>query len=226
MIKQLKLLNILLVEDEQIIQKSLKESFEYFFKKVFVASNGLEALEIYNNNKIHAIFTDYEMPLINGYELVKEIRSFNSKIPITIISNHNDSEKLHKCIPLGLSGYVFKPLKYELLKKYLEEFSLELNEKKLFIYPISETHQINLIEQIIIENNKKHHLTKLEINFLEILLQLDGRIATFEYLYTELEIFDVSQASLKNLVYRIKTKYNFTYIKNLKNVGYALVKDV
>ena len=57
-------------------------------------------------------------------------------------------------------------------------------------------------------------------------MQLDGRIATFEYLYTELEIFDVSQASLKNLVYRIKTKYNFTYIKNLKNVGYALVKDV
>lgn len=101
MYKNLKSLNILLVEDESEIQQHYKEVLGYFFHKVYTASNGIEALKIYEKENISIIFTDYEMPLMDGYELTLAIREKNKKIPITILSNHDDKEKLLKCIPLG-----------------------------------------------------------------------------------------------------------------------------
>ena len=120
MLKDLKSLNALLVEDEIEIQQTFHETLKYFFNDVYVLNNGLEALNFMKStNDVNVVFTDYEMPYMNGYELVKEIREFNKKIPITIISNHDDKEKLQKCMPLGLYGYLFKPLQYDKLKSYL-----------------------------------------------------------------------------------------------------------
>jgi CheY-like chemotaxis protein len=48
---------------------------------VHIASNGEEALDIYKKENISAIFTDFEMPVMDGYSLVKTIRETNKEIP-------------------------------------------------------------------------------------------------------------------------------------------------
>ena len=70
----LKSLNLLLVEDDNELRNSIKETLSIFFKNVFVAQNGLEALDIYTEKSVNLIITDYVMPTMNGYELCKKIR--------------------------------------------------------------------------------------------------------------------------------------------------------
>lgn len=226
MTKYLKSLNVLLVEDEIEIQQSLKESLEYFFQNVFVASDGVEALQVFRQNIIHTIFTDYEMPNMNGYELVKEIRQFNKKILITIISNHDEKEKLRKCIPLKLSGYLFKPVKYIELKNYISSLANEFIENGLLEYKFSKTHSINIFTYELIENNNIHKLTKLEGMFLIYLIELEEKVASFNNLDEYLYEFEPTHSTYKNLVYRLKKKYNMPYIKSVKDIGYVLVTDV
>ena len=225
MVKYLKSLNVLLVEDEIEIQQSLKESLGYFFQNVFVASDGVEALQILKENNIHTIFTDYEMPNMNGYQLVKEIRTYNKKIPLTIISNHDEKEKLQQCIPLKLAGYLFKPVKYIELKNYMESLANEFIENRLLEYKFSHTYSINIFTYELIENNKIHKLTKLEGMFLIYLIELEEKVATFNTLDEYLYEFEPTHSTYKNLVYRLKKKYNLPYIKSVKDVGYLLIVD-
>jgi DNA-binding response OmpR family regulator len=61
--------------------------------------------------------------------------------------------------------------------------------------------------------------------FLTYLIELDGKVATFNNLEEFLYEFTPTKTTFKNLVYRIKTKYNLPYIKNVKDIGYVLVTN-
>ena len=70
----LKTLSILYAEDDLVIQESISRILKIFFKEVFVANDGNEALEIYQNNKINVLMLDYVMPNLDGYQTTKIIR--------------------------------------------------------------------------------------------------------------------------------------------------------
>lgn len=218
-------MDILLVEDEVQMQQHLKDTFEYFFGHVHVANDGLEALKILKSQRVDALFTDYEMPNFSGYELIKEIRTNNKKIPITIISDHDEKDILLSCISLGLSGYLLKPLKYEVLKKFLENFAHELEKNGTLKHRFSTQHCLNIATNTLKNNTTLHVLTKMEIRFLQLMISNIGEIVSFEKMDDTLFEFEVSHNSIKNLIYRLKKKYDFNYIKNVKNVGYILVQD-
>jgi DNA-binding response OmpR family regulator len=216
---------ILLVEDELDIQQYFKETLEFFFHEVYCVSNGEDALEIYHENSIDAIFTDYAMPIMDGYELVKEIRKLNKDIPITIISNYDDRIRLQKCMTLNLSGYLFKPLDYNDIKSFLEKFSKELLEKTNKNIFISENCNLNTLNYKLTINDNNYNLTKLEIEFFKLMITRPNTVVHYEEIYNALYQFDINIISLKNLVYRLKTKYKFDRIKNVISVGYILVVD-
>ena len=69
-----KSLSILYAEDDLVIRESISRILNMFFKNVFVASNGNEALELYQNNKIDVLMLDYVMPNLDGYQTAKIIR--------------------------------------------------------------------------------------------------------------------------------------------------------
>ena len=203
----------------------MQESLRYFFANVYTASDGVEALNILKSKRIDTIFSDYEMPNMNGYEMIKEIRSFDTKIPITIFSNHDDKEKLQKCIPLGLSGYLFKPLRFEDFKNYMTELEKKFKDSGMFQYRFGESHIFDIQNFILIEGKKSYQLTKLEWEFLKFLADLNGKVATFELIFDNLEEFEPTASSIADLVYRIKKKYDFSYIKNIKDIGYIVVTN-
>ena len=100
----LKRLTILLVEDDEELRDGLSQTLSIFFYKVIIAKNGIEAMEILVQNKIDMIITDYVMPLMDGEEFSRQIRINDHKIPISIISNYSEKEKLMKLIDLELTG--------------------------------------------------------------------------------------------------------------------------
>jgi len=104
--------NVLYVEDDEKSRVELKALLELFFKKVFIANNGKDALEIYNTNldDIDIIFTDIYMPVFSGFELIKEIRSINPLEYIIVITAHQDINTYKQSLELGINDILIKPI--------------------------------------------------------------------------------------------------------------------
>lgn len=85
-------ISVLLVEDDVNILNALYVAMKPLFKEVFTATNGEEALSIYNNNHIDVVITDMNMPKVNGAELIDTIRSQDISVPIVITTGYQGFE--------------------------------------------------------------------------------------------------------------------------------------
>ena len=101
---------VLIVDDENInravINEALKDSFE-----VFEASNGKEALEILNKeHDIDVLITDIQMPVMNGEELIKKVRSNKQWQHVVVIANtqFGDSTLEERLLAMGANDFVYK----------------------------------------------------------------------------------------------------------------------
>ncbi|MDB2562410.1 response regulator transcription factor [Sulfurimonas sp.] len=223
MIDFLQTRSVLIVEDEQDILEAFKQTFESFFGTVYTAKDGVDALDIFEKNSIDAIFSDYSMPNMDGYELAKQIRQIDQNIPITIISNFKDSDKLQKCIPLKLSGYLFKPLTYSELHAYLVELNDAMLSSQKIEYTFSDKHTLSLSTHTISVNGEFHSLTKMEYRFLKYMIENTDTLISNEKIHELLRDFDPNDRTVRNLVYRLKSKYHIQNIRNIKDSGYLLV---
>ncbi|RLA84050.1 MAG: hypothetical protein DRG78_02510 [Epsilonproteobacteria bacterium] len=114
---------ILYVEDEKELQDILSSLFNGLFKKLIVASNGQEGLDMFTQNQaeIDLIITDINMPKMNGLDMCKNIRKVDSSIPIIITTAYNDNDFLHQAIDLGVDKFISKPINMEHLFKTIKE---------------------------------------------------------------------------------------------------------
>lgn len=88
-------LTLLFAEDEAMLRESMKGTLEKLFKRVFIASNGQEAYELYKHNEIDIVITDINMPIMSGSELIKQIQEYSEYEPmIIVLSAHNESRLL------------------------------------------------------------------------------------------------------------------------------------
>jgi PAS domain S-box-containing protein len=128
MINQIK---ILYVEDEISIQQFMK----IIFKKnsvdnVVFALNGKEALELYKNNSFDLVITDMIMPIMDGFELIEEIKKINSEQVFMMVTGLDSKEDLIRAIELRVNYFIEKPVKPKKFKQVLEEATILVNQKK------------------------------------------------------------------------------------------------
>ncbi|MEA3384625.1 MAG: response regulator [Campylobacterota bacterium] len=133
---------ILYVEDDCVIAESFSNITKSIFKKLHVAENGKDGLELYKKYKddIDIIITDLNMPILGGIDMIKQIRDDNYDIPIVITSAFNDKSTLNTVINLGVDGFVHKPLIFQELIKVLEKllkpifYKKELQQKDALLF--------------------------------------------------------------------------------------------
>ena len=109
-LERLKTLKILYAEDEEGIRDNIAASLRYYAKEVIEAENGKIALELYKSEHPDIVITDILMPVMNGVDLVREIRKTDEMTPLVIISAHTDREYLLKVVDLHLEQYIIKPV--------------------------------------------------------------------------------------------------------------------
>lgn len=100
-------MKILIVDDEKLIRDVIKEYCYNEDYEVLLASNGEEALEIINKEKVDLIILDIMMPKLDGFSLCKQIKGKN--IPIIILSARTDEFDKLLGFELGIDDYVTKP---------------------------------------------------------------------------------------------------------------------
>lgn len=101
--------NILFVDDDKIIISILKSRYKNKGYNVFTATDGTEALEVLDNNKIDLVVTDFYMKLMNGDELIKNIRQRDKEVPIIVLSSQKNEEYIKRTLDLGADDYILKP---------------------------------------------------------------------------------------------------------------------
>ena len=106
-----KKLNVLCVEDDEKSRIELQGLLELFFKNVYMAQNGQEALELYTTHldSIDLIFTDIYMPLLSGFDLIKEIKAINPLEYIVMVSTYQDLNTYKTALELGINDILLKP---------------------------------------------------------------------------------------------------------------------
>lgn len=124
---------IMIVEDEPPIARYLCRLFEQFkgeYEVAAVGSNGQEGLELFISHQPDIVITDVRMPMMNGLQLIKRIKSLDSKVQFLIISDYQDFEYARDGLHLGVHNYLIKPVTSEQLSENLLQLKKIIDEER------------------------------------------------------------------------------------------------
>jgi len=125
---------VLLVEDNEINQEIALESIQLTRATVEVASNGKEAVEMvqgHPQNYFDLVLMDIQMPVMDGYEAVKLIRSDKVYIDLPIIAMTANAFKsdIQKCLAVGMNSHIAKPFDLDNLHHLLQKWIIKGGSK-------------------------------------------------------------------------------------------------
>ncbi len=130
----LKNVTILYAEDEKDLREVTHQILKGFTKKQYVAENGQEGLELFKKyeNEIDLIITDVNMPILNGLDMIKEIKKINLNIPIIVATAFSNKEYLLEAIDIGVDKYVLKPIDIAKLLQVMSQSLIYHELKELY----------------------------------------------------------------------------------------------
>lgn len=108
---------ILIVDDSESIRKLVQFNLSKADYNVLVANNGQEALSYFNGDRIDLLITDLHMPVMNGLELIKEVRKIEhyKHIPILFLTTETQISLKKEAKDAGATGWIVKPFEFEKL---------------------------------------------------------------------------------------------------------------
>ncbi|WP_428332123.1 response regulator [Novosphingobium sp.] len=120
-------MNVLIVDDSDMMRRVLKLAFAQNMEEsayhITEARNGAEAWEtILRDTTIGLIFVDWNMPVLNGFDLVKKIRARGMQTPIIMVSSVSDEAMIHEAIQAGVSSYMRKPVRVTDVWEQVQEY--------------------------------------------------------------------------------------------------------
>jgi len=119
---------ILLVEDNNVNQRVAVLMLKRLNYTCDIASDGVEAFEMYKQNRYDVVFMDIQMPCMDGWETTKAIREFEKSAGvekaahIVALTANDASDFANIFDDIGLNGFIEKPVRSELFSKVLNNF--------------------------------------------------------------------------------------------------------
>lgn len=224
---------ILIAEDDIDITNLLKIYLESSNYEVVCTDNGLDAFEIIKTQKIDAALLDIMMPVMNGYELTKNIRKV-SNMPIIIISaKDQDSEKILG-LNIGADDYLTKPFNpieviariNSSLRRFYKLGGEVTDDYNNNILSAGELY-LNLNELLLTKRGCIINLTPTEYRILAKLMRSPGRIYAKSQLYESIngEFSQSDDSTMMVHISNLREKIeddpkNPKYIKTVRGIGY------
>lgn len=116
-------MNVLVVDDSLTMLKILTNTLNRIgITSSDTATNGKEALKLFSKKDYDIVLTDWNMPLMNGLELVKEIRRINQDVHIVMITTEGGKREVITALKAGVNDYIIKPFPPQTLKEKLAHF--------------------------------------------------------------------------------------------------------
>lgn len=136
---------IIVLEDEQFIRQSIVAKFQKLtdYEVVLESDDGKAVVNYLNNEAIDLLVTDINMPIMDGFSVIENVRRILPNLKIVIISGYDDFSYVQRGMRLSVSDYLLKPVKNEDILQLLNR----LDGTKNTNHPSSLASQINLFIQ-------------------------------------------------------------------------------
>jgi two-component system, OmpR family, copper resistance phosphate regulon response regulator CusR len=174
---------ILVVEDEQRLAELLKKQLDELGFDVDIALDGYVGKQQIENNKYNLIILDINLPLINGYDLCKEIRKTDKNIPIIMLTAFGTPDNKVAGFDAGADDYVVKPFDFRELLARINVFIRRSDSNiessgKITIADL----EMDLRTKTVIRAKKRIELTAKESLLLETFLKNKDKLLTREFI--------------------------------------------
>ncbi len=232
---QTKELSLLLVEDYEPLRNDMAEVLEDLFDVVTVASDGREALMLYQayyamyNKNFDLVITDIQMPVMNGVELSEAVRDINVDQQIIVLSAHTDSDYLLKLINLGIAQFITKPINHEELMDTLCRVSKKINTieqepKNVLLVDLGANYTWDKKKLVLKEGTNMVDLTHHELLLMQLLVKKSEQVCTNDDIMQEFYAYniDIYEKSIRNLVFKLRKKLPEKLISSIYGRGYML----
>jgi two-component system KDP operon response regulator KdpE len=177
----MKRFSILLVDDEERILNFLRTKLKLLAYDVFLANNGIEAIEQVQGQEPDLVVLDVIMPKMDGFQTLKELRNFSS-VPVIMLSARGDDSDRIKGLELGADDYLPKPFnpdelvaRIEAIRRRLSAPERKNTPKELAIHGLN----INFDERQIMVNGEEVKLTRIEWLLLNELAGNAGHLMVY-----------------------------------------------
>ena len=222
-LERLKNKTILLVEDEKVIRENIASMLKFFFKEVYVAIDGYDGLDKYENYLPDIIMTDLKMPNMGGFELIKELEKRACSSYTIIVSAHTDTELLLEAINKGVNRYLIKPITEDELFEAFNAYFEKLDKSIPQSVELESNIYFDLNKNQMIIDNEELHLNKKETQFMKLLCSDINK--TFSYEEIEYQVWgsdSMSLSAIRSVVRDLRKKIGQSYIVNISGLGYRL----
>jgi two-component system, OmpR family, response regulator VanR len=220
--------SILYAEDDDKIREKYAKFLRLYFKDVYEARNGEEALELYDANKPDVIILDINMPIINGLEVAKIIREIDKESQLIILSAYSDREKLLVATELMLTKYLIKPIQSFELEAIVVKCigNLQALEDKESLVYLDDGFVWNKDEDRLSKENENIKLTQKELLLLKLFCSNPNltfsNMDILNYVWADDIQSDFNTNKLRIVFSKLKSKLSFNLFCSIYNVGYKI----
>jgi two-component system, OmpR family, KDP operon response regulator KdpE len=181
----MKAAKILIIEDEVSIRRFLRFSLESNSFTVIEATNGQEGVSLTASHRPDVVLLDIGLPDMDGFSVIEQIRSW-SKVPIVVLTVHDQEDDKVRALDVGADDYLTKPFGVpELLARLralLRRVSSEQEQSPIFR---SGPFEMDRAAHIVRVSGKEVHLTSTEYDLLSVLVKHAGKVVTHRMLLNE-----------------------------------------
>ena len=218
-------MKILLLEDDLILNEILEEHLTNQKLQVITTFTSNEAIKYLYSEIFDLLILDVNVPDLNGFELLKELRKNNILTPAIFVTSLNMVEDMQKGFDSGCDDYIKKPFE-------LKELDIRINNiKRLFnidrqIIKIDEKSYLDLQNLEIILNNERFLISRKESEMLAYLLNNSKKTISIEEFTNNIWSYEdsVESSTIRTYIKNLRKILGEDKILNIRGVGYRFNK--
>ena len=162
---------ILFVDDEESIRNVASQYFERQGYQTLTACNGVEALQIFENERVDCCFTDINMPEMNGLELAENIRKRDSTMPVIVMTGYPSLDNTIQTLKNGVVDFLIKPVNLRQMELCMQRV---MQQRGLFVENVLLKEEVKSKERL----EKLNRELLYKVDELNILNKIMGSFTT------------------------------------------------
>lgn len=217
------MISVLIIEDDTstrlVTKLHLKNEYQ-----ILEAANGIEALDILEQQHVDLIIADVMMPHMDGYEFVRQLRMTDKTTPVLLLTAKKEWQDKKNGFALGIDDYMTKPVHYEELlwrvRALLRRAQIN-NEKKIVIGNVVMNEDSNMV----IRGDESVSLPRKEFELLFKLLSYPNKVFTTDQLLNDIWGYETEsdETTVRTHINRLRKRfagYQEFEIVTVRGLGY------
>ncbi len=221
-------MHILIVEDEKDLNRILVKRFSmegYICDFCFDGEQALILLE--SDSSIEAVILDSMIPKVNGFEVLRRLRSQGSTVPILMLTAKDSIMDRVNGLDLGADDYMIKPFSFDELMARIRMITRKISGSKTNVLNALDL-QVNVQAKTVMRNGELISLSAKEFLILEVLIRNKNIVLSRESIESRISVYDkefnsnVIDVYIRFLRRKIDDPYQIKLIQTVRGSGYVL----